>query len=376
MAAGQRGSDRRIETSSLECAIILNECMTETEPINRPPRVAFFADSFHEVNGAARTCRLFEQFARQRGFPFLSIHCGEQESTVEDGPVTVFQLRRSRMAFLIDTDLKFDPLLQRDFERVKRRVQAFAPDVVHITGPGDLGIIGARIAHTLRVPLVIAWHANIHEFAASRLRSMTHFLPKPWNEKLGTATERLVLSRVAWFYGLGQMILAPTPELIQLLEARARRPASLMPRGVDTHYFSPDKRRRIEADFVLGYVGRLMPEKNVRFLIRLERALEAVDARPFRFVIVGAGDERRHLEAELTRAEFAGVLLGEPLAKAYANMDLFVFPSRTDTFGNVVQEALASGVPAVVTDGGGPKFIIEHGYLAYQRLGAPNRRAS
>lgn len=330
-----------------------------------PPRVAFFADSFHEVNGAARTCRLFEEFARKRRLPFLSIHCGEREETLEDGPLTVVQLRRGSLAFPVDTDLKFDLLLQRRYELLRARAAAFAPDIVHITSPGDLGILGARIAHSLRRPLAVAWHTNLHEFAAARVERMAGFLPTGWKRQLGRSVESFVLDRVTWFYGLGQLILAPNQELIDLLQARSKKPTALMPRGVDTDYFSPAKRRRTDSEFVLGYVGRLKAEKNVRLLIEIERALEAAGAPPFRFLIAGAGSERPALESALKRAEFTGVLTGEPLAEAYANMDLFVFPSRTDTFGNVVQEAFASGVPAVVTDAGGPKFIVEHGVTGY-----------
>jgi phosphatidylinositol alpha 1,6-mannosyltransferase len=216
----------------------------QIEPRGQPPRVAFFADAFHEVNGAARTCRLFEQFARKRGLPFLSIHCGDEDASFQEGPVTVLQMRRSRMAFLIDTDLKFAPLLQQRFQRVQRCVLAFGPDIGHVTGPGDLGIMGVRIARSLRVPLVIAWHAKVDEYAATRFRNNMAFLPKHWTQRAGTAIESFVLSRFAWFYGLGQMLLAPNPELIALLEARTGRPVSLMPRGVDTDYFSPAKRRR------------------------------------------------------------------------------------------------------------------------------------
>src|SRR5262249_53161846 len=81
----------------------------------------------------------------------------------------------------------------------------------------------------------------------------------------------------------------------------------------------------------------------------------------FRFRITGAGSERSWLERNLEGARFTGVLSGEALARAYADCDIFVFPSRTDTFGNVVQEALASGVPAVVMNEGGPRFIVRHG---------------
>ena len=112
---------------------------------------------------------------------------------------------------------------------------------------------------------------------------------------------------------------------------------------------------------VVGYVGRLMPEKNLRLLARVEAALRAAGFTDARFQITGAGSERQWLERNLARATFTGVLAGVGLARAYADMDVFAFPSHTDTFGNVVQEAMASGVPAVVTGSGGPRFIVRDG---------------
>jgi phosphatidylinositol alpha 1,6-mannosyltransferase len=112
---------------------------------------------------------------------------------------------------------------------------------------------------------------------------------------------------------------------------------------------------------VLGFVGRLMPEKNLRLLARVADALRTAGITDFRFQISGAGSEREWLERNVPNIEFTGVLTGDDLSTAYANLDVFVFPSRTDTFGNVVQEALASGVPAVVSDAGGPRFIVSHG---------------
>jgi glycosyltransferase involved in cell wall biosynthesis len=105
----------------------------------------------------------------------------------------------------------------------------------------------------------------------------------------------------------------------------------------------------------------LTPEKDVRLLAQLEKGLLKAGAKDFRFVIVGRGSEREWLEEQMKTAEFTGVLNGEALARVYAEMDLFVFPSRTDTFGNVVLEAQASGVPAIVSDQGGPKFVIRNG---------------
>jgi glycosyltransferase involved in cell wall biosynthesis len=173
--------------------------------------------------------------------------------------------------------------------------------------------------------------------------------------------ERQVLRLTLRFYGTSQLIFAPNPELIGMLERSTGRTVLPMHRGIDLDLYSPARRRRSDDTFVLGYVGRLAAEKNVRFLARLEQGLLARGHGNFRFLVVGPGSEREWLETNLRHAEFPGVLQGEALAQAYANMDLFVFPSHTDTFGNVILEALASGTPPVVTTSGGPKFLVRHG---------------
>ncbi len=113
-------------------------------------------------------------------------------------------------------------------------------------------------------------------------------------------------------------------------------------------------------------MGRLSVEKNVALLAKVQRKLDAAGVRA-RFLLVGHGAEEERLRAELPRADFAGVLRGEALAAAYADMDLLVFPSHTDTFGNVVLEALASGVPAIVTPDGGPKYIVRERETGFVR---------
>jgi glycosyltransferase involved in cell wall biosynthesis len=138
-----------------------------------------------------------------------------------------------------------------------------------------------------------------------------------------------------------------------------------MKRGIDTDLFAPAKRTLNDGVVRLGYVGRTTPEKNVRFLRHLEAGLRNAGVPPFRFLIVGDGSEREWLKQNLTAADIPGILRGEPLAEAYANMDVFTFPSRTDTFGNVVLEAFASGTPAVVTNAGGPKFIVREGVSGF-----------
>jgi glycosyltransferase involved in cell wall biosynthesis len=100
-------------------------------------------------------------------------------------------------------------------------------------------------------------------------------------------------------------------------------------------------------------------------LVELEKRLIAVGKTNFHFLIVGEGNERSYLEENMQTAELPGFLEGEALSAAYANMDVFVFPSDTDAYGNVVQEANASGVPCLVTDQGGPKFIVQEGRTGF-----------
>ena len=320
-------------------------------------RVALFADTFYEVNGAARTCREFAAFARRHGFPFLCVRWGQAPSVSPEA----LELVRSRIAFLIDSDLRFDPRFLSVVAPIQRQLERFQPDVIHITSPGDLGIIGAILAHRLKLPLALSWHTNLHEFAARRVHQMLSPLPESLRAGASRAVETFILNAVCWFFQRGDVLFAPNPELVALLKSRTGKPVFPMGRGIDTELFRPDRRTRTDDALVIGFVGRLMPEKNLRLLPRVAEALQRAGIHNFRFQLSGAGSEREWLERNLPQAEFTGVLFGEKLAEAYANMEIFAFPSRTDTFGNVVQEALASGVPAVVTDAGGPRFIVRPG---------------
>ena len=328
-------------------------------------RVALFADSFHEVNGAALTCRQLDAFARRRKLDFLSIHCGPEELFDRSGPAWTLQLKRSPLAIAVDRDLSFDPLFFRQRRKILRALREFRPDVIHVTSPGDLGILGVWTAHTLGVPLVAAWHTNLHEFAARRIEIVLGAFPRGWRRRAALFAERWILARVLWFYSLARVTLAPNQELIRLIQARTKKPVFLMTRGIDTELFSPARRTRTDGPITIGFAGRLMPEKNVRFLARLEKALIAAGAPSVRFLVVGGGSEQAWLKANLRNTTFPGVLTGVDLARAYADMDVFAFPSRTDTYGNVVQEAMASGVPAVVTADGGPKYLVRSGETGF-----------
>jgi glycosyltransferase involved in cell wall biosynthesis len=270
----------------------------------------------------------------------------------------------------MEKDLAFDPVFWRHAELIEDELHRFKPDLLHMTGPSELGIFAAYFAWKLKLPLAASWHTNVHEYAARRLNWLTAVIPGGLGTAAGEAIQSGVqsgtLEATLRFYALAKVLFAPNHQLCEMLEAGTGRECHLMQRGVDTTLFSPwhrtRDRRPINAQnpFILGFVGRLSIEKNVALLPKIQRELTAAGI-PTRFLIIGHGSEEEALRRELATAEFTGVLRGASLSRAYANMDLFVFPSHTDTFGNVVLEALASGVPAVVTPNGGPRFIVREG---------------
>ena len=328
------------------------------------PRVAYFPDSFHEVNGVAHTSRHFEGYARRGNLPFLCVRAGDRaETLVQEGNVWTLELPRGFLSFALEKDLRFDPAFLRHIPQIGEALERFQPDLIHITGPSEVGMLGAGLAYHFGLPLAASWHTNVHEYAARRSGWFLKFLPDAQSVQTGHIIEDLAMAAAASFYSVAQVLYAPNPELCALLERSTGRACHLMPRGVDAELFHPAKRRQEpgDRDRVLGFVGRLSVEKNVAQLVKVQEELERMGRGDFRFLIVGWGAEQEWLRERLPRAEFTGVLKGEALAEAYARMDLFVFPSHTDTFGNVVLEALASGVPAIVTPDGGPCTIVRDG---------------
>ena len=333
----------------------------------RVPRVAYFPDSFHEVNGVAHTSRNFEAYAVRHQLRFLCVRAGNRaEPVVERGTVRSLELARSRTSIRLEKDLEFDTIFWRHYDAIEWQLKLFQPDVIHVTGPSELGILGATFARKMGVPLAASWHTNVHEYLAKRMRKLTGLLPAQHVAKAERGIEAATLDVAARFYKLAQVLFAPNPELCAMLERETGEPCHLMRRGVDTELFSPVRRRRSIEDgrITLGYVGRLSVEKNIALLVRVAKELRATGV-AVRFLIVGQGGDEALLREQLPEADFAGVLRGEGLAEAYADMDIFLFPSHTDTFGNVVLEALASGVPAVVTPGGGPKYIVQDGVTGF-----------
>jgi phosphatidylinositol alpha 1,6-mannosyltransferase len=170
------------------------------------PRVAYFPDAYLELNGVARTSREFEEFARRRELPLLLVHGGPYDDVSSSGSVTRVQLRRSWMRFSVDHAHDYDLIFVRRLRKVRRLVREFRPDVVQITGPSDVGILGALIADSSGIPLAATWQTNLPQYARSRVAAATSFLPEAMTSKFLGAIEKLSLGACLRFYKIPQLL--------------------------------------------------------------------------------------------------------------------------------------------------------------------------
>lgn len=226
-------------------------------------------------------------------------------------------------------DVRFALVRKRTIHSI---IKSFKPTTIHIGVEGPLGIQAKRLCDKLNFKYTTSFHTKYAEYMKE------HFgIPTVFGWKC-----------LKWFHSKSSNILVPTDSLITELSERGFRNLSKWTRGVDTDLFHP--RSKTMEGTILTYVGRVSKEKNIRAFLDVN-----VDGTK---VVVGDGPELTALKKEYPNVVFLGMLTGEPLAQAYANSDVFVFPSKTDTFGIVILEALASGVPVASYNVTGPKDIL------------------
>ena len=186
------------------------------------------------------------------------------------------RLPRSFLSFILEKDLRLDPAFFRHVPQIGEVLRRFQPDLIHITGPSEIGILGAGLAHHLHLTLAASWHTNVHEYAARRAEWFLRLLPKQQSTSTGQTIENLALATAARFYSMAKVLFAPNLELCNLLERSTGRPCHRMPRGVDAELFHPSKRTRRpdERDRILGFVGRLSVEKNIGLLVQIQEELD------------------------------------------------------------------------------------------------------
>src|SRR5262249_54993990 len=152
----------------------------------------------------------------------------------QNGCLTSLDLKRGPISFAIERRQRHDLALWRHRRLLADAFKSFKPDLVHITGPSDVGQLGAYVSHVMRIPLVASWHTDLHKFGAQRLDNLIACVPNRPRRYLVKLAERRCLDALIRFYKIPRLILAPNKELVQLLGERTRKPVFLMRRGVDT----------------------------------------------------------------------------------------------------------------------------------------------
>ncbi len=300
-------------------------------------RLALFTDTYApQVNGVARTLERLVAAVEARG--------GAVRVETVDDPAALMDRRVHRWS---STPFWAYPQLRIAAPAKSRAIAAmrrWRPTLIHAATPFGVGLAGRAAARALDVPLVTSYHTAFDAY-------LRHY-------RL-SALDAIAWPYLRWFHNSGCRTFAPTQHVAQQLEAQGFDGVRVWGRGVDAERFHPRfrsaaMRERMGAgphDVVVGYVGRLAPEKGIAdALAAIAPVVEASGGR-LRVAIAGDGPDDARCRAVAARDSwFAGALRGEELAAFYASLDVFVFPSTTETFGNVVLEAMASGVPVVAPD--------------------------
>lgn len=299
-----------------------------------------------EVNGVALTVQSLEQGLRERGH---DVHLFRPRQSRDAAPASYERLLPG-LPIPRYPGLRFGLPATGEFTR---QWKADRPDAIYVATEGPLGWSALRAARTLRVPAATGFHTRFDHYMRD------YGVP---------VLQPVALRWMRHFHNSANATLVPTEELRASLSDMGFRDVVRLPRAVDCALFHPERRDdalrarwglRPETPAVI-HLGRIAPEKNLALAVRAFREIQA--HRPdARFVWVGDGPSREQLAKDNPDFVFCGIQRGEALARHFASADLFLFPSRTETYGNVTLEALASGVPTVAFDSGAAREFMRDG---------------
>jgi glycosyltransferase involved in cell wall biosynthesis len=318
-------------------------------------KVAHFTDTFHDVNGVSKTLQIQMKELVKTGRNLTMITCGTESK--EPGVVNFPAIGAYELPVYPGFKLYYPPPLRILDYCYKENFTH-----IHSATPGPMGLAALGIARILKLPLIATYHTAFPQYA-------DHLTGD-------TLMGELIWKYMVWYYNQADIILAPSRTTGEELVSRGipQEKIKYYHRGIDIERFHPARRNgffkeRYNLDdkiFKLLYVGRISKEKNLHSLVDIFKRLTA-ERKDIHLFLVGEGPYMQELRNELNddKIVFTGYLKGDDLGQIYASSDVFIFPSATDTFGNVVLEAQASGLPVIVTDQGGPKESVIHGKTGY-----------
>ncbi len=321
------------------------------DPVESQPslRIALVTETWPpEINGVAHSVFQLASGLRDNGHSIFLIRPQQMNSTL-NSPAEQELLVRG-FAIPRYNALQFGAPA---YYHIKNALTTYQPDVVHIVTEGPLGLAALFAARHLGIPVSSGFHSPFHEFS-------THF-------GLGLLLTPII-AYLRFFHNRTDMTCVPSDKTLAQLRAVGIRDLAVVSRGVNVAQFSPVHRDPAlrqswgvgEHATVLLYVGRLSPEKNIDLVIAAYRELQLEQPlRAVQLVLVGDGPDRARLEKLAPDAIFAGMQTGDALGRHYASADVFVFASQVETFGNVVLEAMASGLPVLAFDDAAAGQVVE-----------------
>lgn len=322
-------------------------------------KLAFFADLLiRDYDGCLRT--VFHIIDRIPSDRFeVKFFCGTAEKSNLHFPVITTPSLKLPMNSDYDMAL---PFLAK--KKLESELNQFSPDIIHITTPSPLGRFAQKYAKNNNVAISTIYHTHYISYMDYYFRHLPALIP---------LAKRAVVRLSKQFYESCDKVFAPTMEMVKSFKDNniATSNVLIWPRGVDRNIFNPMKANKEKLHTYTGneypsilFASRLVWEKNLETLIRVYKLSQRRNLK-LNFIIAGDGTAREELQKQMPDAFFTGNLSQEDLAMYYASCDVFAFPSVSETFGNVVIEAMASGLPCVIANGGGSKTFINSGINGY-----------
>ncbi|MFT4303041.1 MAG: glycosyltransferase [Candidatus Woesearchaeota archaeon] len=309
-----------------------------------------------EINGVADCYNYLIPEFKNQDITLDIITFGPQDKIEKIDNITIITYRPKFPEFFLD---KIEPVLRigpgvRFSRTINDCLSENKYDVVHIASPCPLGHLALSIAERDNSAKIGVYHTLIAQYVSERIAKAINVEK---NHPIPTSAESITNEIISNFYNNMDLILVPSKYVIELINKSISPPLKLWTRGVDLEKFNKKYRTTETNERAKAiYVGRIEPEKNLELLINVFSDRDNCD-----LVIVGEGSYLNELKQRLPNAKYTGKLRDKLLAEEYANADFFVFPSETDTYGQVVIQAHSSGLPVIVTDKGGPKEQIIHG---------------
>lgn len=309
-------------------------------------RIAIFTDTFlPQINGVTKTLSRMKEYMDEKGVEYKFFIPGE-ENYIRDNTVAFSSFR-----FFLYSECK---IAIPKYRKIKKELDSFNPDIIHVVTPFSIGIMGLKYSKDTNIPMVASYHTDFPKYL------------KYYNLEF---LENTLWYFFKWFHSHSYINFCPSVDTKEEMEKHGINNLELWGRGIDTIKYNPNKKNEklrekycSNNEALLLYVGRIAPEKELDVLMEAAKKLNRMNVK-YKLVVVGDGPSKKEFESmTIDNVVFVGYKSGSELEAYYATADIFTFPSSSETYGNVILEAMASGLPVICPYSGGLKENIIDSY--------------